>query len=105
VLAGRRTLPTHVTVLERHPEPKTLLQVRLTEGRNRQIRRVAAQLGHPVIALHRTAIGAIQLQAPEVPCLISGQYRPLKDAEISFLNAQLGLTSEGETVTREEYSR
>jgi len=105
LLAGRLTLPTQVTVLKRHPERKTLLQVILTEGRNRQIRRVAAQLGHPVLSLHRTAIGPIQLQDPGASLLASGKYRPLKDAEISFLKTQLDLLSEGETVTREEYSR
>ncbi len=105
MLSGRRTLPTKVTVLKRSPQRKTLLQVILTEGRNRQIRRVAEQLGHPVLQLHRTAIGSIQLQAPGTPMLPSGQYRLLKDLEISFLNAQLDLLSEGETVTREEYSR
>jgi 23S rRNA pseudouridine2605 synthase len=105
MLSGRRTLPTKVTVLERSPQRKTLLQIILTEGRNRQIRRVAEQLGHPVLQLHRTAIGSIQLQAPGAPMLPSGQYRPLKDLEISFLNTQLDLPSEGETVTREEYSR
>ena len=120
MLSGRRTLPTSVTVLDqsplkqfssKQPSPKqpssckTLLQIILTEGRNRQIRRMAEQLGHPVLHLHRTAIGSIQLQAPGIPSLPSGDYRPLKDTEISFLNAQLDLPSRRETVTREEYSR
>lgn len=105
MLSGRRTLPTKVTVLQTSPHRKTRLQVVLTEGRNRQIRRVAEQLGHPVLQLHRTAIGPIQLQAAGTDQLSSGQYRSLKDLEIRFLNAQLNLTSEGETVTREEYSR
>lgn len=105
MLSGRITLPTKVTVLKDSPHRKTLLQVVLTEGRNRQIRRVAEQLGHPVLQLHRTAIGPIQLQASGAERLASGQYRHLKDLEIRFLNAQLNLTSEGETVTREEYSR
>ena len=105
MLSGRRTLPTNVTVLEQSPQRQTLLQVILTEGRNRQIRRVAEQLGHPVRYLHRTAIGPIQLQSPGTVPIASGQYRLLKDIEISFLNAQLDLPSKRETVTREEYSR
>lgn len=105
MLSGRVTLPTKVTVLKDSPHRKTLLQIVLTEGRNRQIRRVAEQLGHPVLQLHRSAIGPIQLHAAGADRLSSGQYRPLKDLEIRFLNAQLNLTSEGETVTREEYSR
>lgn len=105
LLSGRQTLPTKVTVLKHSPHRKTLLQVVLTEGRKRQIRRVAEQLGHPVLHLHRTAIGSIQLQSPGTGMLASGQHRPLKDTEIRFLNTQIDLTSEGETVTREEYSR
>jgi 16S rRNA U516 pseudouridylate synthase RsuA-like enzyme len=35
--------------------------VELKEGRNRQIRRVAELLGHPVIDLQRVAIDDIQL--------------------------------------------
>lgn len=104
MLSGRQTLPTNVTVLKRSPHRKTQLQVVLIEGRNRQIRRVAEQLGHPVLQLHRTAIGPIQLQPPGSAMLPSGQYRLLKDTEIRFLNAQLDLPSKRETVTREEYS-
>ncbi len=104
LLLGRRTLPTTIAVLKRHPNRKTLLQVILTEGRNRQIRRVAEQLGHPVIHLHRTAIGPLQLQYPGTPELTPGHYRSLKDQEISFLNDQIDLPSRGETVAREEYS-
>lgn len=104
MLDGRPTLPTQVTVLNRHGNHQTLLQVILTEGRNRQIRRVAAQLGHPVIQLHRTAIGSIALQRPGTPELLSGEYRPLKDSEIGFLKAQIDLPSEEETVAREEFS-
>ena len=42
------------------------LEIVLQEGRNRQIRRVAQQLGYPVIKLHRTAIGSIQLQTAKI---------------------------------------
>ncbi|MBT9317350.1 rRNA pseudouridine synthase [Leptothoe spongobia TAU-MAC 1115] len=58
-LAGKMTAPAQVTVL--HPKSPALLEIVLHEGRNRQIRRVAEQLGHPVVGLHRTAIGSISL--------------------------------------------
>ncbi len=58
-LAGQLTAPAQVNVL--HPKAPALLEIVLHEGRNRQIRRVAEQLGHPVISLHRTAIGSIDL--------------------------------------------
>jgi 23S rRNA pseudouridine2605 synthase len=83
-LAGKKTLPAQVRVLKQQAS-STLLEIVLTEGRNRQIRRVADLLSYPVIHLHRTAIGSIQLQLPGKPVLPSGDYRSLKDFEIRFL--------------------
>jgi 23S rRNA pseudouridine2605 synthase len=93
VLSNQKTLPAQVTVIEHHPDHQTLLRIILKEGRNRQIRRVAELLRHPVIQLHRTAIGPIQLNPPETPPLLAGCYRPLKDAEIGFLKSQIDLPS------------
>lgn len=45
----------------RHTGQATLLEVRMGEGRNRQIRRTAEWLGHPVRDLQRLAIGPIRL--------------------------------------------
>lgn len=61
-------------------QPQSLLEVTLTEGRNRQIRRIAEGLGHPVTALHRAKIGSLALGS-----LSRGRYRLLKDAEIAQL--------------------
>lgn len=86
ILDGKKTLPAPVRVLKVLPQRhKTLLEVVLKEGRNRQIRRVAEQLGYPVLDLHRTAIGPIQLQPPGEPILLEGRYRPLKNLELNFL--------------------
>jgi 23S rRNA pseudouridine2605 synthase len=84
MLDGRKTLPAEVKVLQR-TESATRLQVILHEGRNRQIRRVAEQLGHPVVMLHRSAIGSIRLQLPNQPTVAVGHYRSLKDFEIHSL--------------------
>ncbi|NJP12067.1 MAG: rRNA pseudouridine synthase [Leptolyngbyaceae cyanobacterium RU_5_1] len=104
MLDDRKTLPAEVLVVERHPDHKTLLEVVLKEGRNRQIRRVAEQLGHPVLQLHRTAIGSIQLQTANAPMLPSGSYRVLTEVEIDFLNSQVDLTSKRRPVKDEECS-
>lgn len=104
LLEGRKTLPAKVTLMQRHPDHKTLLEVVLQEGRNRQIRRVAEQLGHAVLQLHRTAIGSIRLQNSEMPDLLAGCYRPLTDTEVGFLNSQIDLRSERGPVRSEECS-
>ncbi len=84
ILDGKLTLPATVNVLqiERHKyqTPRTQLQIVLSEGRNRQIRRVAEQLGHPVLSLHRVAISTISLENLKV-----GAYRLLIDQEIETL--------------------
>jgi 23S rRNA pseudouridine2605 synthase len=68
---------------------KSCLEIVLQEGRNRQIRRIAEQLGYPVIKLHRTAIGLIQLKTLTTAFLPSGKYRHLSEDEMSFLNKQI----------------
>jgi 23S rRNA pseudouridine2605 synthase len=102
LLAGKMTLPAEVEVIRKKQPYETLLEVVLREGRNRQIRRVAKQLGHPVLRLHRTAIGSIQLQSPGMPTLSAGAYRSLTEAEICFLNSQIDLPSLRELMKDEE---
>jgi 23S rRNA pseudouridine2605 synthase len=92
ILDRRKTLPAKVKVLRRGAA-KTLLEIVLTEGRNRQIRRVAELLGHPVIRLHRSAIGSIRLHPPGQPLLPSGGYRPLTQMEIDYLKSRIDLIS------------
>lgn len=84
MLDGRKTLPALVNVIRR-AKSSTLLKIILREGRNRQIRRVAEQLGHPVIGLHRVAIGSIQLQSAGNSPIAIGQYRALDPSEIESL--------------------
>jgi 23S rRNA pseudouridine2605 synthase/16S rRNA pseudouridine516 synthase len=60
LLDGRLTRPARVRCLQSRGA-SSLLEVELKEGRNRQIRRVAELLGHPVIDLQRVAIDGIHL--------------------------------------------
>ncbi|MGA1474378.1 MAG: pseudouridine synthase [Prochlorothrix sp.] len=78
-LDGKLTLPATVKRVQQKPD-RTCLQIQLWEGRNRQIRRVAEQLGHPVLRLHRTAIGPLSLDP-----LPPGQWRHLTLQEIQNL--------------------
>ena len=103
VLEGQKTLPAQVEVIHR-AKTKTLLEVVLNEGRNRQIRRVADQLKHPVLQLHRTAIDSIQLNPPGRPFLPSGAYRPLESFEIQCLKDRIDLTLIGSPAEIQEHS-
>ncbi|MDY7021136.1 MAG: pseudouridine synthase [Cyanobacteriota bacterium] len=101
ILEGRKTLPARVKRLQQKmgdwakpsalPRNHTLLEVILFEGRNRQIRKVAEQLGHPVVKLHRVAIGSIPLNSPGKPELALGHYRRLTPSEIKSLQIQVNL--------------
>jgi 23S rRNA pseudouridine2605 synthase len=56
------------------------LEIVLNEGKNREIRRMLARLGHKVMRLRRTAIGPIRLDR-----LPKGKSRRLKPGEIIML--------------------
>ncbi|MBU2864136.1 16S rRNA pseudouridine(516) synthase [Reinekea forsetii] len=55
-------------------------QVKLTEGRYHQIKRMFGRFRNPVLSIHRTQIGPIVLD-DQLP---AGQFRPLTSKEISF---------------------
>jgi len=87
VIAGKKTRPAQVRLTESLTH-QSRLEIVLQEGRNRQIRLTAEQLGYPVLKLHRTAIGSIQLQTA-ITNLQAGEYRYLTNEEIGFLNQQI----------------
>jgi len=58
----------------------TILEMVLKEGRNREIRRVLARVGHKVLRLVRTAVGPIRLEKLPV-----GECRPLSRQEVKML--------------------
>lgn len=58
----------------------TRISIEIHEGRNRQVRRMFAAVGHPVLALHRVRVGPIRLGN-----LPPGAYRPLTRDEIRRL--------------------
>jgi 16S rRNA pseudouridine516 synthase len=81
LLDGKMTMPSRIQVLET-TNRKTLLKVILKEGRNRQIRRIANLIGHPVKDLQRISISNINLNG-----LQEGKWRELKTKEwISIIN-------------------
>ena len=75
IVKGKRTRPATVQLLTEepmvHPRPVPVrfrksvptvwLRMEISEGMNRQIRRMTAQVGHPTLRVIRVAIGSIQL--------------------------------------------
>ena len=86
-----KTLPAKVKQLRSNTPGKqstTSFELVITEGRNRQIRRMCEMLGYSVITLVRTGIGALQLGK-----MTPGTWRYLTVEEINALNNQYGRTA------------
>ncbi|OGQ22165.1 MAG: pseudouridine synthase [Deltaproteobacteria bacterium RBG_16_71_12] len=89
VIGGRRTLPAKVRridepalaprdppVRSRRTVPTSWLELVIVEGKNRQVRKMTAAVGHPTLRLVRAAIGRLELG--ELP---RGGWRVLDDDE------------------------
>ena len=61
----------------------TWLEIVLTEGKNREVRRMIEAVGFKVLKLVRTRIGPLTLEGLEV-----GKWRELKPAEVALLRAR-----------------
>ncbi len=73
-----------VRVVKRSEE-RSILHVTLGEGKNREVRRVLANLGLPVRSLRRISIGPLQDRRLKL-----GQWRPLVRAEVEELLSAAG---------------
>ena len=76
---GSKTLPAVIRVAADAPE-RTVLEMTIREGKNRQIRRMCEAVGLEVIRLRRSALGAVKLGM-----LQPGQYRELTNQEVTAL--------------------
>ena len=79
---GRRTQPAEI-VSVRHEADKTWLSIAISEGKNRQIRRLAEHAGYRVMRLTRSAFAGLSAKGLE-----PGQWRHLTAAELRGLRAQ-----------------
>ena len=79
VIDGRKTLPCTVIVLDKQPG-RVVLQMTISEGRNRQIRKMCEAVGLEVARLRRTSIGPVKLGM-----LKPGTWRDLKPEELRAL--------------------
>jgi pseudouridine synthase len=96
VLNDGRTRPAQVELLDQPPSlpdrsvpirfrknvPTAWLRLTIREGRNRQVRRMTAAVGHPTLRLVRIAIGLVSLGD-----LGPGQWRELNTDEIGAMQA------------------
>jgi 23S rRNA pseudouridine2605 synthase len=80
-----------IRVKQRHKQ-STDLEIVLREGRNREIRRVLARVGHKVMKLTRIAMGTLRLG--ELP---TGAYRTLSSQEIRALRECARSKPQGES--------
>ncbi|MBI1176818.1 pseudouridine synthase [bacterium] len=96
VIQGDKTLPCQARLLDPQPEipprdppirvrknvPDCWLELELIEGRNRQVRRMTAAIGHPTLRLIRVRIGTLAIEH-----LTSGHWRALESDERELIFA------------------
>ncbi len=94
MIEGRKTMPAEVRLLAAEPElpprpvpirfrknvPTAWIEITLREGKNRQVRKMTAKVGHPTLRLVRTKIGLLTLNG-----LDAGAWRVLKPEEVKGL--------------------
>ena len=85
VLDDGPTAPATVRLVDR-VAASALVEITLTEGRNRQVRRMFEAVGHPVVRLARVAIGPVRLGRLRV-----GGVRRLSPGEVRALYRACGL--------------
>jgi 23S rRNA pseudouridine2457 synthase len=90
VIQGHKTLPCKATLLEPQPEvpprdppirfrktvPDRWIALELVEGKNRQVRRMTAAVGHPTLRLLRVRIGGFELSG-----IVPGEWKVLDEQQ------------------------
>ena len=71
-----------ISVSGRGRGAKSIVELVIHEGRNRQVRRMCEAVGHPVLRLHRSAYAGLTVEG-----LAPGRWRELEPAELDRLRS------------------
>ena len=78
-----KTAPAKIKIVKKNIEKNyAVCEIKIHEGRNRQVRKMCRAINHPVLRLRRAAMGKIVLKDLEV-----GQYRHLTKEEVAYLKS------------------
>jgi 23S rRNA pseudouridine2605 synthase len=87
VIDGQKTAPASIKLLKTELKKRSaLLEIVLTEGKKRQVKKMCSAAGHPVRNLHRESFAGFSADK-----LQEGAYRRLKEREVNKLYRMVGL--------------
>jgi len=76
-----KTAPAKIRIVKKDEEKNyAICEIKIHEGRNRQVRKMCRAIEHPVLRLRRVAMGKITLKETKV-----GEYRHLSTEEVEYL--------------------
>lgn len=81
IIDGKPTAPADIKISKRFDD-ESILDIRIHEGRNRQVKKMCEAINHPVKKLKRISIGELELGGLDI-----GNWRYLNQDEIEYLKS------------------